>query len=159
MEQFVKWPRTYDTICEFCIDVDKRFPDFGWIQSVRYSLPFIWSIMLYLWYSIPVHCQTRNICGRLSIYNEKTWPLGDFWRETQNSWNSQRSVSYVSLKMVSKYISENESVGLKYEKVLSQLSNDQLQSLIHLKRDEMEMFGYEFNFDDLQSYSLPNSWL
>lgn len=52
---------------------------------------------------------------------------------------------------------ENESVGLKYESVLSQLSNDQLHDLIRLKQGEMEMFGYEFNFNDLQSYSLLNS--
>jgi hypothetical protein len=52
---------------------------------------------------------------------------------------------------------ENESVGLKYESVLSQLSNEQLHDLIRLKKGEMEMFGYDFNFNDLQSYSLLNS--
>ena len=78
-------------------------------------------------------------------------------KNTNELESTKVSIICLEGKSVKMFFLENESVGMKYESVLSQLTNDQLQSLVHLKRDEMEMFGYEFNFNDLQSYSLPNS--
>ena len=48
-------------------------------------------------------------------------------------------------------ILENASKDIDlYHDVLQSLPAETLQKLVHLKREEMELFGYDFNLDTLE---------
>ena len=53
-------------------------------------------------------------------------------------------------------ISENASKDIDlYHDVLKSLPAETLQKLVELKREEMELFGYDFNLDSLELFILP----